>query len=175
MAKRKLPLPCPRCHSELTERQLGAIAIDICEACGGHWYDAGELERVRQMGPAERPRGLPDPRPPRWVDSKALDVVCPRCREPLGADRYAYSSDLVIDRCPTCHGVWVDAGELEKMDHLVDEWSRDLEKDAVAWKDRLGEVEKTFGRKIKETERSTRLGALLGFFWDVLARGPRPK
>lgn len=174
MPNRMLPLPCPRCRGDLTTRQVGQVEIDVCEACGGHWYDAGELERIRQLAPPERPRGLPDPKPPRWVDGAAEDVQCPRCRETLAAERYAYSSDLVIDRCQACQGVWIDAGELEKMDALVDEWSRDLEKDAAAWKDRLGEVEKTFGRKLEATERSTRLGALVGFFWDVLARGPRP-
>jgi len=29
--------------------------------------------------------------------------------------------NLVIDRCPTCHGVWLDGGELEQMRDSIEE------------------------------------------------------
>ena len=29
--------------------------------------------------------------------------------------------NLVIDRCPTCHGVWLDGGELEQMRNSIEE------------------------------------------------------
>jgi Zn-finger nucleic acid-binding protein len=29
--------------------------------------------------------------------------------------------NLVVDRCPTCHGVWLDGGELEQMRGAIEE------------------------------------------------------
>ena len=37
---------------------------------------------------------------------------CPKCQIPM---REREKDDLVIDVCPQCRGVWLDAGELEKL------------------------------------------------------------
>jgi Zn-finger nucleic acid-binding protein len=29
--------------------------------------------------------------------------------------QYAYSSGVIIDRCESCHGIWLDRGELAKL------------------------------------------------------------
>lgn len=36
--------------------------------------------------------------------------LCPVDGSPL---RKAYSNEIMIDRCPKCQGVWLDAGEIE--------------------------------------------------------------
>lgn len=167
----KLALACPRCQAGLRPQTFGTVTIDLCDSCGGHWYDAGELERIRELGPAGRPAAAPDVAP-RWVDSKHDSIVCPRCRQPLATERYAYSSDLVLDRCNNCNGVWVDAGELDRMDALIGEWSADMEKDHEAWSKRLDEMESVMGHRLDSAARPGRLGAIVGFFLDAL-RGKR--
>jgi Zn-finger nucleic acid-binding protein len=37
---------------------------------------------------------------------------CPKCQNPL---REREKGDIVIDICPACRGVWLDAGEMEKL------------------------------------------------------------
>ena len=37
---------------------------------------------------------------------------CPRCANPL---REQERSDILIDVCPKCRGVWLDRGELDKI------------------------------------------------------------
>jgi Zn-finger nucleic acid-binding protein len=29
-------------------------------------------------------------------------------------------ASLMVDRCPTCHGVWLDRGELELMKEMIE-------------------------------------------------------
>ena len=29
--------------------------------------------------------------------------------------------NLILDRCPTCHGVWLDAGELEQLEDTIEQ------------------------------------------------------
>jgi hypothetical protein len=38
---------CPRCEGKLVETQFENITIDVCNQCGGTWFDAGELAQIR--------------------------------------------------------------------------------------------------------------------------------
>lgn len=37
---------CPRCDVVMEERLFGGVALDRCGACGGLWFDGGELHTV---------------------------------------------------------------------------------------------------------------------------------
>ncbi len=39
-------LDCPKCEGKLVETDYESIKIDVCEKCGGVWFDAGELAQV---------------------------------------------------------------------------------------------------------------------------------
>ena len=39
-------------------------------------------------------------------------MPCPRC---AGSLKEEFFDDVQIDRCDTCHGVWLDAGELRQI------------------------------------------------------------
>jgi Zn-finger nucleic acid-binding protein len=39
-------------------------------------------------------------------------MSCPRCSGKLHAETY---DEVSVDRCDTCGGVWLDAGELEHL------------------------------------------------------------
>ncbi len=47
--------------------------------------------------------------------SGPVTMDCPRCDGKLHEDTY---DEVTIDRCDTCHGIWLDAGELE---HILSE------------------------------------------------------
>lgn len=39
---------CPKCEGALIEIEHEGVNIDRCQACGGVWLDAGELEKLTQ-------------------------------------------------------------------------------------------------------------------------------
>ena len=39
-------LACPKCDGKLHETAYDSIKIDVCDKCGGVWFDAGELAQV---------------------------------------------------------------------------------------------------------------------------------
>jgi len=43
---------------------------------------------------------------------QAARMRCPKCGEPLQQRSF---NDVEIDQCPACRGMWLDAGELEKI------------------------------------------------------------
>ena len=47
-------------------------------------------------------------------DAKSLELQCPKCDGTLHAADF---ESIKIDVCDTCHGVWLDAGELAQITH----------------------------------------------------------
>jgi Zn-finger nucleic acid-binding protein len=41
-------------------------------------------------------------------------IACPQCGAPMIADWYYGPGSIVIDTCPACDLVWLDAGELQR-------------------------------------------------------------
>jgi len=79
------------------------MTIDQCNACGGMWFDPGELETI--LGPnAVQPFFISG-------GSNVNDEYhCPRCSVPLAAFNYSGTS-TEIDACPSCKGIWLDYKE----------------------------------------------------------------
>jgi hypothetical protein len=64
--------------------------------------DKESLERLREaIREDARTRGL-----------EPVTMSCPRCTGKLHADAF---DEVSIDRCDTCGGIWLDAGELEQI------------------------------------------------------------
>ena len=46
--------------------------------------------------------------------ARSDEMKCPRCGATLGHRAY---KGVSLDSCPSCHGVWLDAGELAMLAH----------------------------------------------------------
>jgi Zn-finger nucleic acid-binding protein len=49
--------------------------------------------------------------------------LCPQCTAGMKIINYAYDSNVIIDRCDACDGIWLDEGEIIKLAqfHQIDE------------------------------------------------------
>jgi len=83
------------------------------------WFDADELTRLHQLDDAILPRIDKLYQPEVVAYDPPWERLCPVCREPLRPYNYLYTSDIVLDTCDNCGGVWVDHGELEKMHRVL--------------------------------------------------------
>lgn len=110
---------CPVCQIELKPHVHLGVTIDVCPACAGIWFDEGELVRLHQLDDEILPRidSLYQPQvtsyDPPW------ERLCPNCRQPLRPYNYLYTSNIRLDTCEQCGGVWVDNGELEVMHRVL--------------------------------------------------------
>lgn len=41
-------MKCPKCGADLQEMKQGNITVDICPECKGAWFDAGEVNLMRE-------------------------------------------------------------------------------------------------------------------------------
>jgi Zn-finger nucleic acid-binding protein len=109
-------MDCPACGRALEEIAAGPIRVDACRpGCGGLWLDWRELSRVERPGSPGRDALLsvpvaaaaPPPTGPRR---------CPRCPRAVLARRfYSVRRQVVLDECPTCGGVFLEAGALARL------------------------------------------------------------
>jgi len=110
---------CPACGSTLTIKRFGKVEVDFCDACKGVWLDEGELEEVLERIIATQ--NVPDA--PLDLDKEVVSVFnieeekrsCPRCGTEMSKINYAYDSNVILDKCGDCGGLWADEGEIERL------------------------------------------------------------
>lgn len=90
----------------------GDVDIDRCRSCGGIWLDHRELGLLAKQSTWSL-RNLV--RSKERVDLNLKKAKCPRHDTPLMRVYSADNPTVVLDSCPTCQGVWLDGGELEKL------------------------------------------------------------
>lgn len=117
------PRTCPACTVPLVVVAHEGVDIDRCPAGHGVWLDKGELRAVVLSEVADRPTE----EELAALDAAALDHGqgllaevargprnCPVCASPMQITEYA-GSGVAIDEC-LLHGVWLDDGELERIE-----------------------------------------------------------
>ena len=108
-------MKCPKCRKSLREVKINNVRIDRCKNCGGLWFDRNELKIVRD----HRDKNLSWMHFDLWRDEEELaisgkSVKCPRDGKSLFKIKYG-DSDVVVDVCLNCRGVWLDKNELNKI------------------------------------------------------------
>ena len=124
-------MDCPKCVGKLqkttvTERFTSSIKelqgaaaeysleLDKCFACGGVWFDKGELDKYL----TEQITAVDSPSLGKESD-KALDEKegkCPRCSIVMKKSAAPQAPDMTIDTCEKCHGVWLDPTEIDRLE-----------------------------------------------------------
>jgi Zn-finger nucleic acid-binding protein len=89
---------------------LADVQVDRCPNCHALWFDAHELERRLGSQAANHARSVSEAElPERGLGGRS----CPRCW-PKPMETVGWTG-VVIDRCPTCRGLFVEFAELERL------------------------------------------------------------
>lgn len=146
---------CPDCNVPLELRDFEGVQIDACAKCAGIFFDEGEVNRIKARGLAAL-----DALEDAVVPSETVEIdpdncrKCPSCGTGMDKFRYMYNSDLFLDECEKCGGVWVQDGELHRMRQV-------LEKNSLP---RAVSVARTNSRTPVARERTDRLRRFLTVF-----------
>jgi len=105
------PIDCPRCNvtmkAEYVQKLGPDVRIDVCEKCGGSWFDRGELaQTIKDRRIADQLSEAP-------IRGTMSPIACPRCG---GRMRVRKEWAVEVDVCISCGGVWLDHGELEELE-----------------------------------------------------------
>lgn len=106
---------CPRCEEapSLVATDYAGEPVDVCSQCHGVYFDKGELgeliELVEDFMVVQLNEDEIDNLPEVEQEFKP---ACPGCGETMAPHQI---SQTWIDRCPGCHGVWLDQGEMSAL------------------------------------------------------------
>ncbi len=98
------------------------VEIDKCPKCRGIWLDPGELETIQQTQEIDYSNLLD-----RGENKEAIEynrerqlsdtvISCPACTAAMDILEHNHNSRIVIDYCSSCHGIWLDEGELQALE-----------------------------------------------------------
>lgn len=109
---------CPACGDqravEIPYTPDAKLLVDYCAACGGTWFDGGELDTLEEL--AENPehlklklgRAVYDIR--RKMGRTGDAKRCPKCAAPT-LEPFKTSENVEVDFCSKCKGIWLQKGE----------------------------------------------------------------
>ena len=107
---------CPVCKIPMIIVEHERIELDYCTKCLGVWFDAGELELLterlsldKDLLPLHDIWALPEA----TVSEKARR--CPICRKRMKKAHVGEESKVLLDICPSRHGIWFDSGEVSQV------------------------------------------------------------
>ena len=117
-------MKCPKCNGNFNQSDLKGVKIDECEKCNGKWFDRDELRKAKDRTDDDL----------RWLDfdlfddndqkyeAKSSERKCPKDSSNMTSLTYR-DSKVVIEKCDSCKGVWLDNNEFEKiikyLEHIV--------------------------------------------------------
>jgi len=108
-------MKCPECQdAELVATELKDVIIDICERCGGLWFDHTELSAIIDENRAVRDieDSVPD-----TDENSVLKLKCPKCLVKMRHRILAEEASL--ERCPSCLGTWINRAGIRRTENEV--------------------------------------------------------
>ncbi len=96
---------CPECRRPFGLLNMRQTVVDYCTRCQGCWFDPGELGLVT---------GTAQDIPAVQANRRRGKHQCPVCGVPMWEQEYKKPFNLLVDRCPSGHGVYLEQGELER-------------------------------------------------------------
>jgi Zn-finger nucleic acid-binding protein len=118
-------MKCPKCDAKMQLVMYDDIGVDRCTGCKGLWFDMLEHEHLAAIEGSEA------------IDfgSAAIgerfnevdDINCPKCNSAMLKMVDAQQSHIWYEGCPSCFGVFFDAGEFrDYKEKTVFDFFRDL-------------------------------------------------
>lgn len=138
-------------------KMVGEIEIDFCEnGCQGIWFDEGEMKKIKEYPERDAlynsVEGNFVPKE-KAVALKEEPRICPRCQVELYRYNWDMRSDIFLDACEKCNGLWLDAGELMGMNLYLKQILSDSTPDEDQIKLKLSEIEQQVSEKLEKDKQ----------------------
>ncbi|MCH9673015.1 MAG: zf-TFIIB domain-containing protein [Gammaproteobacteria bacterium] len=134
-------MKCPECDKTLTcVDQVDGMSAEVhhCTDCGGYWFSEAEFDHAIRHATA----------PMDVEQAEAVSsVTCPNCTAWLVEVSPVGHAEVKIDRCPSCHGLWFNRGEVHALQRATNNDADDSpQSDWEKFKAFAYQVAGTFGR-----------------------------
>ena len=107
---------CPKCHLKMRIITFREWSVLLCPRCEGTFYEESTLKQLLRQPDLRlsylRPALLPNLASPHLEEDDRDQIQCPNCPQIMKREPYSQENNLLVDRCPDGHGIWLDDGEL---------------------------------------------------------------
>jgi PAT family beta-lactamase induction signal transducer AmpG len=108
---------CPKCRADMQQLDVDGTVIDRCDRCQGLWFDAGEMEALRDKeiaaaidtGSAKEGKRF----------NSIHEYRCPRCGGEMTQVVDEQQKHIGYETCTDCGGSYFDAGEFRDLSQLT--------------------------------------------------------
>jgi PAT family beta-lactamase induction signal transducer AmpG len=108
---------CPKCRADMEQIDYEGTEIDRCTICKGIWFDAGEIDVLRDKQAAAA-IDIGDEKSGK--QSNAIDhYQCPRCSGAMVRVVDPEQTHIWYETCSSCHGSYLDAGEMRDLSTMT--------------------------------------------------------
>ena len=108
---------CPKCRADMEQVDYEGTEIDRCTICHGIWFDAGEIEILKDKQAAV---AIDTGDAKIGKRSNAMDgYQCPRCSGAMVKVVDPGQTHIWYETCSSCNGSYLDAGELRDLSSLT--------------------------------------------------------
>lgn len=138
---------CVHCHEPLVLREHESIQVLACERGHGVFLHADALRAAVR----DRAEDRPDTEEQAAIEAQGSASVkqleasedihtCPTCGVEMSKQVFAYESGVTTDVCNE-HGVWLDEGELHRIEAWYEAHEKHLDADREVWGGQTGRLE----------------------------------
>jgi PAT family beta-lactamase induction signal transducer AmpG len=104
---------CPKCRADMEQIDYEGTEIDRCTICGGIWFDAGEIDVLKDNKAAT---AIDTGDAKTGQQSNTVDSYqCPRCSGAMVKVVDPKQTHIWYETCSSCHGSYLDAGEFRDL------------------------------------------------------------
>ena len=104
---------CPKCRADMEQIDYEDTEIDRCTICRGIWFDAGEIDVLKDRQ-AALAIDVGDAKAGKR--SNTIDRYrCPRCGGPMARVVDPLQTHIWYETCSDCNGSYLDAGEFRDL------------------------------------------------------------
>lgn len=102
---------CSKCGGEIQPCVYFGIELESCQNCGGFFLDSKRIQKTIALTQFDAENSE------KRKDQSSLSqasMVCPKCQCSMAKRSHKKRKAIALDVCPSCQGIWFDAGEYAK-------------------------------------------------------------
>lgn len=110
---------CFACKGFLKNSNFESQNADICFNCGGMRLEKCELGKItNSLLPGDKVEALTVKETFRkdivncYKQDNSILRKCPKCKVDISVFNYAFDSNIILDKCQRCEGIWTDRNEI---------------------------------------------------------------
>ena len=117
---------CPICKDQTQLIPYEGVKIHHCGRCGGYWLTETKLDAILARQEVLMPAAVQEAVERMALESNSTAMLtCITCGTSMRKQLFRGFTELQVDVCPRCHGIWFDRAELERAQLLWEKMKSD--------------------------------------------------